>query len=138
MINGGIFPVFSIFLARMLTALLDAQVFKNAYNELDNLNLYALIFLLLGIGAFFLTTIQIFCFEKVGVEITKKLRLETYYKMLRMPIKWYDLPKNNAGTLSARLETDCQIVHSMTTTVVQIMIQNLSTLITGIIIAFIY
>lgn len=58
--------------------------------------------------------------------------------MLRMPIKWYDLPKNNAGTLSARLETDFQIVHSMTTTVVQIMIQNLSTLITGIIIAFIY
>lgn len=55
-----------------------------------------------------------------------------------MPISWYDLPKNNAGALSARLQTDCQVVHSMTTTVVQIIIQNLSTLITGIIIAFIH
>jgi ATP-binding cassette subfamily B (MDR/TAP) protein 1 len=55
-----------------------------------------------------------------------------------MPVKWFDLPKNNAGTLTARLSTDCQIVNSMTTTVVQIMIQNLSTLITGIIIAFVF
>lgn len=58
--------------------------------------------------------------------------------MLRMPINWFDRPKNNAGTLSARLSTDCQIVNSMTTTVVQIMIQNVSTLIAGIIIAFVY
>jgi ATP-binding cassette subfamily B (MDR/TAP) protein 1 len=55
-----------------------------------------------------------------------------------MPISWFDLPKNNAGSLSARLSTDCQVVNSMTTTVVQIMIQNVSTLITGIIIAFIF
>ena len=55
-----------------------------------------------------------------------------------MPVKWFDLPINNAGTLTARLSTDCQIVNSMTTTVVQIMIQNLSTLITGIIIAFVF
>jgi ATP-binding cassette subfamily B (MDR/TAP) protein 1 len=58
--------------------------------------------------------------------------------MLRMPIKWFDIPKNNAGTLTARLSTDCQVVNSMTTTVVQIMIQNVSTLITGIIIAFVF
>lgn len=58
--------------------------------------------------------------------------------MLRMPIKWFDRPKNNAGTLSARLSADCQIVRSMTTTVVQILIQNVSTLISGIIIAFVY
>lgn len=58
--------------------------------------------------------------------------------MLRMPIKWFDLPKNNAGTLSARLSTDCQVVNSLTTTTVELMIQNVSTLITGIIIAFYY
>ena len=58
--------------------------------------------------------------------------------MLKMPVKWFDIPRNNAGTLTARLSTDCQVVNSMTTTVVQIMIQNISTLITGIIIAFIF
>lgn len=51
----------------MLTELLAVQVDKNAQDHIDKINLYALIFLLLGIGAFVLTTIQIFCFEQVGV-----------------------------------------------------------------------
>lgn len=74
----------------------------------------------------------------MGSSITRKIRLETYSKMLKMPVSWFDIPKNNAGTLTARLSTDCQVVNSMTTTVVQILIQNLSTLISGLIIAFNY
>lgn len=60
--NGVIFPIFSIFLAKMLTALLDVQVYGDGSKQLDNINLYALVFLLLGIGAFLLTTVQVFCF----------------------------------------------------------------------------
>ena len=53
-----------------------------------------------------------------------------------MPVPWFDIPRNNAGTLTARLSTDCQLVNTVTTTTVSILIQNLSTLISGIIIAF--
>ena len=55
-----------------------------------------------------------------------------------MPIPWFDIPKNNAGTLTARLSTDCQLVNGLTTTVVSITMQNISSLISGIIIAFIF
>lgn len=55
-----------------------------------------------------------------------------------MPVPWFDIPRNNGGTLTARLSTDCQLVNTMTTTTVSILIQNLSTLIAGIIIAFVY
>lgn len=55
-----------------------------------------------------------------------------------MPIPWFDIPRNNAGTLTARLSTDCQLVNTVTTTTVSIMIQNISTLVSGIIIAFVY
>lgn len=55
-----------------------------------------------------------------------------------MPVPWYDIPRNNAGTLGARLSTDCQLVNTMTTTTISVMIQNISTLISGIIIAFVY
>ena len=55
-----------------------------------------------------------------------------------MPIPWFDIPKNNASVLSSRLSTDCLAVNSMVTTVVAITFQNLSTLISGIIIAFIF
>ena len=43
-----------------------------------------------------------------------------------MPVPWFDVPKNNAGTLTARLSTDCQLVNTVTTTTVSILIQNLS------------
>jgi ATP-binding cassette subfamily B (MDR/TAP) protein 1 len=55
-----------------------------------------------------------------------------------MPVPWFDVPKNNAGTLTARLSTDCQLVNTVTTTTVSILIQNLSTLLSGIIIAFVH
>jgi len=55
-----------------------------------------------------------------------------------MPVPWFDVPKNNAGTLTARLSTDCQLVNNVTTTTVSVLIQNLSTLIAGIIIAFVH
>ena len=55
-----------------------------------------------------------------------------------MPAPWFDIPRNNAGTLTARLSTDCQLVNTVTTTTVSILIQNLSTLLAGIIIAFVY
>lgn len=55
-----------------------------------------------------------------------------------MPIPWFDIPRNNAGTLTARLSTDCQLVNTMTTTTISILIQNVSTLIAGIVIAFVH
>lgn len=55
-----------------------------------------------------------------------------------MPIPWFDIPRNNAGTLTARLSVDAQQVQGLTTTNLSIMIQNLSTLVSGIIIAFVF
>jgi ATP-binding cassette, subfamily B (MDR/TAP), member 1 len=55
-----------------------------------------------------------------------------------MPIAWFDNPKNNAGSLTARLSTDSQIVNGLTTTYIAITIQNMSSLISGIVIAFVY
>lgn len=55
-----------------------------------------------------------------------------------MPIPWFDNPRNNCGTLTTRLSTDCISVNGMITTVISITIQNLSSLITGIIIALIH
>jgi ATP-binding cassette subfamily B (MDR/TAP) protein 1 len=55
-----------------------------------------------------------------------------------MPVPWFDIPRNNAGTLTARLSTDCNLVNTVTTTTVSILIQNVSTLLSGIIIAFVH
>jgi ABC-type multidrug transport system fused ATPase/permease subunit len=74
----------------------------------------------------------------VGEEITSNIRKVTYQKMLRMPVFWFDQPDNNTGVLSTRLGTDCQTINGMATTYVYLMIQCLSTLISALVIAFIF
>lgn len=58
--------------------------------------------------------------------------------MLKMPIPWFDIPKNNAGGLTARLASDCKSVNGLTTTFIGVSIQNVVTLTTALIIGFIY
>jgi ATP-binding cassette subfamily B (MDR/TAP) protein 1 len=58
--------------------------------------------------------------------------------MLRMPIPWFDITKNNAGNLTSKLSADCKNVNGLVTTFIAITIQNATSLIAGIIIAFIY
>lgn len=141
--NGVIFPIFSIFLSKMLVVLLSVQAsvssgMEVSQSDINEINLYALIFLLLGIAAFFLTTFQMACFNYVGEEITRQIRTDVFHKILRMPIPWFDIPKNNGGALATKLSTDCNLVNTVTTTVVSVMVQNVSTLISGIVIAFVF
>ena len=77
-------------------------------------------------------------FGIVGDRITKRIRSEVFVKMLKMPGSWFDNPKNNAGTLSARLSTDCKTINGATSSYLGIIIQNISCLTTALIIAFIY
>lgn len=58
--------------------------------------------------------------------------------MLKMPIPWYDIPKNNAGGLTARLASDCKMVNGLTTTFVGVTLQNVVTLGASLIIGFIF
>jgi ATP-binding cassette subfamily B (MDR/TAP) protein 1 len=97
-----------------------------------------LLFFILGIASFLLTTLQLGFFNIVGEDITLKLRSEVFLKLMKMPIAWFDVPRNNSGTLAARLSTDCSQVNSLATTVIGIMLQNISSLITGIVIGFVF
>jgi ATP-binding cassette subfamily B (MDR/TAP) protein 1 len=101
-------------------------------------NLYALVIFLLAVFAFFIVISQNVLFSLIGEHITKKIRLEVYNKILRMPVSWFDNPKNNAGSLTAKLSSDCNNVNGLATSFIAIMIMNVASLIDGITIAFIF
>ena len=95
-------------------------------------------FIMLGIagaeffGKFFREVINSYISE----EMTEKIRRETYQKILRMPVSWFDKPKNISGTLSSRLSSDCQNVNSSAITFFLMISSSVSTLIAGLTIAF--
>ena len=70
--------------------------------------------------------------------MAEKVRNETYHKILKMPIPWFDKPKNASGSLSARLASDCHTINSLITTFLSILVQSLTCLIAGVVIALVY
>lgn len=135
LLNGCIFPVFSLFLAKMIEVLTYLQLGGSSQAEA---NTQALVFFLLAIASFIFGSAQIGIFGIVGDRMTHRLRIDCYKKILRMPLPWFDIPKNNAGSITARLSTDCQQVNGLTSNLVGITLQNISCLLSGIIIAFVY
>ena len=136
--NGTIFPLFSLFFSRLLNVLLRLYANSNDTDAINQANLYSLLFLILGIAAFICTTLQLGIFRIIGESITAKLRVEVFKKLLKLPIPFFDIPRNNSGSLAARLATECNQVNALTTTIVAVTLQNISTLITGIVIAFVF
>jgi hypothetical protein len=55
-----------------------------------------------------------------------------------MPVYWFDKEENNCGILSTRLGNDCQTINGMATTYIFMLLQALTTLVAGIIIAFVF
>lgn len=104
----------------------------------NDANRYALIFSLLGLAAFVLCLLQQTIFTIIGEETTENVRNETYSKILKMPMTWFDRPKNNAGSLSARLQSDCHCLNGLTTTYISVLIQSTATVIAGIVISLVY
>lgn len=55
-----------------------------------------------------------------------------------MPVSWFDKSKNSSGTLSTRLASDCHTINQLIITFIPILFQTFTTLIAGVVIAFIY
>jgi hypothetical protein len=77
--NGVIFPIFSLFLARMMDVLFRLQIAAEmgivdteAEDESNRISLY---FLFLGLGAMICYILQMGIFNLVGDHITSKIRI---------------------------------------------------------------
>jgi len=135
---GLIYPIFSVFLGNIINALFYlADPRKRSQGRIDA-DRAGLAFLLLAIGVFIFQVTRDYLTYVVGDEVTTNIRKEAFQKMLKMPIYWFDKPDNNTGILSTRLGTDCQTINGMSTTYIYIMVQSLTTLVAGIILALIY
>ena len=140
MLNGLVYPIFSIFLSQIIQAFFDLQSKDITIVEdgRRRANLMSLGFLLLAIMSFIVTFTRDMQTFMVGDEITTNMRRDAYKKILTMPVSWFDNTDNNVGVLSTRLGTDCQTINGMATTYIYLIIQSLTTLVAALIIAFIY
>ncbi|CAD8160850.1 unnamed protein product [Paramecium pentaurelia] len=144
-LNGCIFPCFSLFFSDMITLLVESDPNLYSNNQIRDQQMdkvksdssdIALWFFLFGLGFLVFQSLENFFLSIVAENLTMKLRNFTFRKLLKMPISFFDKPENNAGTLTSRLSVDCKTVQSLTSTIIGFKCQNASALICGMAIAF--
>ena len=72
LILGLVYPIFAIFLSKIITTLIQFKT--DPVQSRKEANTDALVFLLLAISSFIITSVQNFIFAVIGEEVTRNLR----------------------------------------------------------------
>lgn len=120
----------------MLKTLFDFKL--NPAQAREDADFYALVFTYIAIIGCFVNICNSAIFSVVGDKITSRVRIEAFSKIVKMPIPWFDLPRNNGGKLTTKLASDSLMINGLTATFVSILLQNISTLTAGLIVALIF
>ncbi|NWT79045.1 MDR1 protein, partial [Lanius ludovicianus] len=131
---GAVHPAFAVIFGKIIGAFQERDPEKRSKNTV----LLSLIFLLLGVIILVAYIIQGFMFGKSGEMLTMRLRSLSFRALLQQEIGWYDDQKNAVGVLLTRLATDASQVKGATGSRLALMTMTVFTLVTAIIIAFVY
>uniref|UniRef100_A0A8C8ECT6 ATP-binding cassette sub-family B member 5 n=1 Tax=Otus sunia TaxID=257818 RepID=A0A8C8ECT6_9STRI len=127
-VSGGVHPAFAVLFGKIIGAFQETDAEKRNKNTL----VLSLMFLLLGV-----ITLG-FMFGKSGEILTMRLRSLSFRALLQQEVGWYDDQKNAVGVLLTRLATDASQVKGATGSRLGLMTMTVFTLLTAIIIAFVY
>ncbi|XP_030301088.1 ATP-binding cassette sub-family B member 5 [Calypte anna] len=133
-ISGGVHPAFAVIFGKIIGAFQETDPEKRSKNTV----VLSLMFLLIGVITLVAYVVQGFMFGKSGEMLTKRLRSLSFRALLQQEIGWYDDQKNAVGVLLTRLATDASQVKGATGRRLGLMTMSVFTLLTAIIIAFVY
>ncbi|KAE9555334.1 hypothetical protein FO519_001416 [Halicephalobus sp. NKZ332] len=107
-IQGLVFPMFSIFFTEIITVFSTTDMDKLRRDG----HKWALSFLILGAVQGTCLMTQAVLFGLSAERLTMRLRSKLFRNIMRMDISYFDMPIHSSGKLSTRLATDCPNVKS--------------------------
>ena len=75
-------------------------------------------------------------FGVIGEKTVYNLRVQTFGKLLKLPVAYFDKAANTPGGISAKMAEDTYQIHNMTTGIIAVIVLNVSTLVTSLGFAF--
>ncbi|ONK63144.1 uncharacterized protein A4U43_C07F11860 [Asparagus officinalis] len=131
-INGTIFPIFGILLSSAINTFYDppAKMKKDS-------KFWSLLFCVFGVISFLALPARQYFFGVAGSRLIRRIRLMTFEKVVHMEVGWFDEPENSSGAVGARLSADAATVRGLVGDALALIVQNITTLIVGLVIAFI-
>ncbi|RLM94145.1 hypothetical protein C2845_PM08G10710 [Panicum miliaceum] len=131
-ISGVIFPIFAILLSNVIKAFYEPPHLLRKDSQF-----WSSMFLVFGAVYFLSLPLSSYLFSVAGCRLIKRIRLMTFEKVVNMEIEWFDHPENSSGAIGARLSADAAKVRGLVGDALQLVVQNSSTLVAGLVIAFV-
>ncbi|KAL1312835.1 hypothetical protein HN51_039417 [Arachis hypogaea] len=130
--NGAIWPVFGLLLSSAI------KTFYEPFNELKkDSRFWALMFMTLGLASLIALIARGYFFSVAGHKLIQRIRLLCFEKVINMEVSWFDEADHSSGAIGSRLSTDATSVRALVGDALGLLVQNIATACTGLIIAFV-
>jgi ABC-type multidrug transport system fused ATPase/permease subunit len=133
-VAGAVFPIFAIIFSEVITELVAPPA--EAPGPMSSSNLYAFLFFIIGVAAFFGFTAQLISFEVAGERYTKRLRTAIFRALMKQEVGYFDDESNSLGALTSRLAIDAKNVNELVTKTWGDIASMVVTIIVGLSISF--
>ncbi|KOM33360.1 hypothetical protein LR48_Vigan01g291600 [Vigna angularis] len=131
MIAGAILPVFGLLLSKMI------DIFYEPHDELrKDSKIWALVFVAVGVVSLLVYPARFYLFGVAGGKLIQRIRKACFEKVVHMEVSWFDEAENSSGAVGARLSTDAASVRALVGDALGLLVQNIASAITGLVIAF--
>ncbi|KAI3462943.1 hypothetical protein Pfo_019606 [Paulownia fortunei] len=132
-LSGFIGPTFALVMSNMI----EVFYYTNAAAMERKTKEYVFIYIGAGLYAVVAYLIQHYFFSIMGENLTTRVRRMMLAAILRNEVGWFDEEENNSSLLAARLATDAADVKSAIAERISVILQNMTSLLTSFIVAFI-
>ncbi|XP_051118930.1 ABC transporter B family member 11-like [Andrographis paniculata] len=130
-LNGAIMPIFGILISSVIKTF-----FETPHILRKDSKFWALMFVVLGVASLVAYPARTYLFGVAGNKLVRRIRLMCFEKLVNMEVGWYDEPENSSGMIGARLSADAASVRALVGDSLAQMVQDLSSAIVGLAIAF--
>ncbi|KAH0433565.1 hypothetical protein IEQ34_026995 [Dendrobium chrysotoxum] len=131
-INGLLFPFYGVLWSSVINT-----YYQPPHILKKDSKLWSLVFLLFGVVSFVTYPAMSYFFAVAGSKLIRRIRLMTFEKIVNMEIAWFDDPENSSGAVGARLLTDATKVTNLVGDALALIVQSITTLTAGLVIAFV-
>ncbi|KMS99218.1 hypothetical protein BVRB_2g046570 [Beta vulgaris subsp. vulgaris] len=132
-LSGFIGPTFAIVMSNMI----EVFYYQNYASMEKKTKEYVFIYIGAGIYAVVAYLIQHYFFSIMGENLTTRVRRMMLAAIMRNEVGWFDEEEHNSSLLAARLATDAADVKSAIAERISVILQNMTSLLTSFIVAFI-
>ncbi|XP_058096562.1 ABC transporter B family member 19 isoform X2 [Magnolia sinica] len=132
-LSGFIGPTFAIVMSNMI------EVFYYRDYDVMERKTKEFVFIYIGAGLYAVVAylVQHYFFSIMGENLTTRVRRMMLAAILRNEVGWFDEEGNNSSLVAARLATDAADVKSAIAERISVILQNMTSLLTSFIVAFI-